>query len=555
MRIATAVLALLLVIPSAAAAQESGPPVRPDTRQVMFVGNNWDGTADVIDAHTFERLARINVIPDKEERLAEINSNPERLAFFLAIRQFVGEGNDQYTDDMFSSHDGRFVYVSRPSFADVVAIDLRTHKIGWRFPMEGQRSDHMAISPDGKSILVSDSTANKVHRIDAATGQKTGEFESGDSPHENNYTGDGALVYHASIGRVYTPTDDPMLGLVRDTSKGARYFQIVDGNTLQVIKRWDMGDKLAQAGYDDMSSAVRPMALAPDGRYLYFQVSFFHGFVEYDLQEDRVTRLANLPLSEEAANTPREEYLLDSAHHGLAINREGTKLCVAGTMSDYAAIVARDSFVPRLVGNGKKPYWSTNGPAGNHCWVSFSGDDTVGVFDYESERQIALIPVGDHPQRVRYGVVHRDIVGGLPPAPSQRGGCPSLPRASVGRNSLRVTRRGIKLTGRAVGFRCADGQNARGTVRRVEVSIALRSGNRCRFLTQRARLTRRRSCDAAIYRRARLGRLREGKVPWTFRSRARLPRGRYALTVRAFDASERPSKTTGRHSAKRFVVR
>jgi hypothetical protein len=60
---------------------------------------------------------------------------------------------------MFTSHDGRFVYVSRPSFADVVGISLRTGEIVWRFPMEGQRSDHMAISPDGTTLLVSDSTA------------------------------------------------------------------------------------------------------------------------------------------------------------------------------------------------------------------------------------------------------------------------------------------------------------------------------------------------------------------------------------------------------------
>ncbi|MGH9032671.1 MAG: serine/threonine protein kinase, partial [Acidimicrobiia bacterium] len=403
-----AALALLGAAPAALA--QEGPPERPDTRQVMFVGNNWDGTADIVDARTFEHLARIDTIPDREERMREIMTSPDKLAFFLAIRQFVGEGNDQFTDDMFTSHDGRFVYVSRPSFADVVGIDLRTGAIVWRFPMEGYRSDHMAISPDGTRLLVSDSTANKVHELDARTGRKTGEFPSGDSPHENNYSRDGGRVYHASIGRVYTPTDDPRLGLLRDTSKGERYFQIVDADTLQILERFDMGQKLEEAGYPDMSSAVRPMALAPDERQVYVQVSFHHGFVEYDLEQDRVLRVANLPISEEARNTPREEYLLDSAHHGLAMNPQGTKLCVAGTMSDYAAIVSRATFTSTIASHGTKPYWSTNGVDGSNCWVSYSGDDEVVVIDYASEREVARIPVGDHPQRVRVGAIRRSVV-------------------------------------------------------------------------------------------------------------------------------------------------
>ncbi len=98
-----------------------------------------------------------------------------------------------------------------------------------------------------------------------------------------------------------------------------------------------MGQKLAQAGYPNMSSAVRPMALSPNETVVYFQVSFFHGFVEYNFNQDRVTRVAHLPNL--VPEIPREQYLLDSAHHGIAMNPAGTKLCVAGTMSDYAAIV------------------------------------------------------------------------------------------------------------------------------------------------------------------------------------------------------------------------
>ena len=403
------VVALAVALPGVGAASE-GPPGGPGLRHVMFVGNNWEGTATIVDAATFEPLMTINTIPDQEEREQEIRSNPDQLAFFLAIQQFVGEGNHQYTDDMFTNHEGTEVYVSRPSYADVVGIDLATNEIIWRYPMDGYRSDHMAISPDGSRLLVSDSTANIVHEIDPETGEGTGTFPSGDSPHENVYIHEGDTVLHASIGRVYTPTDRSELGLVRDTSKGERYFQVVDADTLEIVHRWDIGEKLDEFGREDMSAAVRPMAPHPDGRTVYFQVSFHHGFVEFDIEEGEVLRVADLPTTEASEGVPREEYLLDSAHHGLALNPEGETLCAAGTMDDYAAIVDRQSFEANIVSRGTKPYWSTNGPDGEHCWVSYSGDDEVVVIDYASETEIARVPVGDHPQRVRVGVIDERIL-------------------------------------------------------------------------------------------------------------------------------------------------
>jgi hypothetical protein len=371
-----------------------------DLRRVLFVGNNWDGTADVIRPRGgFERIGRINIIPDIEQRMLEIATNPVDLVFFLGIRQAVGEGNDQYVDDMFSTHDGRLLIVSRPSLKDVVAISLKTREIVWRFEVDGQRSDHMAMSPDGKHVAVSASTGNVVHILDVKTGQEVGRFPSGDSPHENNYSEDGELIFHASIGRVYTPTDHPAL----DTTKGDTRFQIVDADTNTIVERIDMGQKLDEAGYPDMSSAVRPMALSPSERKVYFQVSFFHGFVEYDFRRDRVTRVANLPNL--VPDLPREQYLLDSAHHGIAMNPEGTRLCVAGTMSDYAAIVSRKTFGHTLIQGGEKPYWSTNSANGKYCFVSWSGSDRISAISYETKKEVARIPVGDHPQRMRMGVV------------------------------------------------------------------------------------------------------------------------------------------------------
>jgi YVTN family beta-propeller protein len=405
------IAALVVLVVLAVPATASAAPKPAETRDVLYVGNNWDGTADVVDPNTFQVLARINIIPDIDERMAEIQSNPERLGYFLAIRELVGEGHDQFVDDMFSSHDGRYLYVSRPSLADVVGIDLNTRQIVWRVKVDGNRADHMAISPDGTRLLVSASTARVVDVIDPARGEIVARFPSGDQPHENNFSKDGKLVYHASIGTVYTPLDEPAF----DSTKGERVFEIVDTSNWQVLRKIDMGQKLDEFGEPDMSGAVRPMALAPDERYLYFQVSFFHGFVEYDLQEDRVLRLAHLPLSDEAAGMRREQYLLDSAHHGLAMNPAGTKLCAAGTMSDYAAIVDRASFAYTIAAHGHKPYWATNSADGRYCFVSFSGDDLVSVISYDTAQELARIPVGDHPQRMRTGELQVGLLGTTKP--------------------------------------------------------------------------------------------------------------------------------------------
>jgi DNA-binding beta-propeller fold protein YncE len=373
------------------------------TREVLFVGNNWDGTVDIVSADGgLDKLGRLNVVPDLAERMLEITLNPVRLVYFNAVRLLIGEGHDQLVDDMYTTPDGTMLIVSRPSLADVVGIDIGTGQVSWRFPVEGQRSDHMALSPDGQQVAVSASTANKVHLLDVRTGRQVGSFPTGDSPHENVYTADGRYIVNASIGMVYTPLDQPLL----DSTKGERYFQIVDRATNTVVKRLDMGQKLKEAGYDDMSSAVRPMTFSPDERFVYFQVSFFHGFVEYDLEQDKVTRLAELPVADHVKDTPREGYLLDSAHHGIAMNTRGDKICVAGTMSDYATIVDRATFTHReLLASGTKPYWATRSSDGRYCYVSWSGSDKVTAISYDTGKEVGNVSVGDHPQRMRLGKV------------------------------------------------------------------------------------------------------------------------------------------------------
>jgi WD40 repeat protein len=404
LRVLGGIAAAVVVAGSGTAA---AAPADAGLREVLFVGNNWDGTADVINSTgDFARIGRLNVIPDKDRRLQEIYSDPVKLAYFLGIRQTVGEGHDQFVDDMYSTPDGSAAVVSRPSFADVVSIDLATGKINWRFPVSGHRSDHMAVSPDGRRVAVSASTSNTVHVLDIQTGREAGSFKTGDKPHENVFTGDGRYIWNMSIGDVNTALDAPEL----DWTKGDRRITVVDASTFQQVKVIDMRERLDAFGRTDMSDAVRPVAFTPDESKLYFQVSFFNGFFEYDVASDKITRMKTLPKNP-ATSEDRTTWVNDSRHHGISMSPTGDKLCVAGTMDDYATVVDRASLQQGPLVPAAKPYWATVSGDGKACIISESDADQVTAIDFAAGAKVVSVPVGDHPQRVRLGHVAANWTG------------------------------------------------------------------------------------------------------------------------------------------------
>ena len=99
------------------------------------MGNNWDGTIDIYDPNGFKHIKVLDAVPDKVHRLKDLKSRVDKQVMSWLIKKLIGEGNHQLVDDMFTSNDGTTVFVSRPSFADVVALNIHSGEIIWRTPV------------------------------------------------------------------------------------------------------------------------------------------------------------------------------------------------------------------------------------------------------------------------------------------------------------------------------------------------------------------------------------------------------------------------------------
>jgi DNA-binding beta-propeller fold protein YncE len=397
----------LLGLGGALPAHAAAPPPAADSaplHDVLLIGNAVSGTVSFIDGGTFQNLGSFNIVPDLQQRLSSMTP-AEWAAYQLAnateAQADPAVGGTRYVDDMTISPDGTTMYVSRANLDDLVAFNLISGQMLWRTYLGGVHADHMALSPDGTRLAVSVTTSGQADVVDTATGSIAGNFPTGTYPHQNTFTADGKYIYNESIGVTQIPKALNFL-------KGALQLEKVDAGTLRVVKVWPF------------PYGVRPFVIAPDGTTMYAQLSYLNGFIKYDLNTSTTLATVNEPFSAAAANESPDNYPLNSAHHGLALSGDGTKLCDAGTIDDYTKIVDVATLTDVATVNyptGSIPYWAATSVDGNYCFVPLSAGNAVSVISYATGQEIARIPVGQFPQRGRLAQVTDAALAGLSSSP------------------------------------------------------------------------------------------------------------------------------------------
>jgi len=359
-------------------------------------------------------------------------------------------GADKYHSpyDVAFSHDGRWLVVSDHTANAVVLIDPVSGQVTRTVSLEGPITG-VAFSADGKRLYAAEFGLRRIAEIDPAVGNVTRRFDAGPYPKNLAVAPDKDLLLVASWGTNRLRAIDLASGDTKaQVALANQPFDLavtpdaslaVVGNLLPVGRATDfefgavvsLVDLAAMKKRTDVtlpngSSAVRGLAVGPDGRWAYV----IHTLGRYNVPTTQVERgwvnTNALSVIDLADATRHATVLLDHPTHGaadpwgMAISDDGRWLCVtlSGTHElgriDLAALwelletgdratlindlsgLHRTNVIRRIPIGGKGPRGVALSPDGEVAAVAvyFSGE--VALVDTSSGKT-TMVPLGKQP--------------------------------------------------------------------------------------------------------------------------------------------------------------
>ncbi|WP_280151512.1 PQQ-dependent catabolism-associated beta-propeller protein [Piscinibacter sp. XHJ-5] len=243
--------------------------------------------------------------------------------------------------------------------ADV--IDPASGKSLRRIPL-GDEPEAFDVSPDGKTIYVSNEDAAEVSFVDAASGRKLQSVKVGQEPEGVKVSADGKTVYV--------------------TSEAASLVHVIDTASAKVVKNIPVGKR------------PRRMAITPDGKELWVTNELDASVTIVSTADHAV--LGTLKFEVKGA---RRE---DITPVGIQMTPDGKRAFVALGRANHVAFVdVPGRKVTQLVLVGKRAWNVTLDKAGARLYVVNGLSDDVTVVDVAAAKALKSIPVG----RVPYGLV------------------------------------------------------------------------------------------------------------------------------------------------------
>jgi PQQ-dependent catabolism-associated beta-propeller protein len=255
--------------------------------------------------------------------------------------------------------DGKLMVACTDSNAADV-IDPATGKSVRRVPL-GEQPEAFDVSPDGKTIYVSNEDEAEASFVDAASGKVLKSIKVGQEPEGVKVSADGKTLYV--------------------TSEVASMIHVIDVASAKVLKNVKVGKR------------PRRMAITPDGKELWVTNELGSSVSIVSTADHSV--IGEIKFAVKGARAE------DISPVGITMSRDGKRAFVAlGRANHVAFIDVAARKVTDLVLVGKRAWNVTLDKAEQRLWVVNGLSDDVTVVDVAGAKAIKSIPVG----RVPYGV-------------------------------------------------------------------------------------------------------------------------------------------------------
>jgi hypothetical protein len=272
---------------------------------------------------------------------------------------------------------------------------------------------------------------------------------------------------------------------------------------------------------------------------MFLQLSYLNCFDQFDLQSGQIVRTVKLPVSGPGAQMQPQNYPNQAAHHGIALSPDGNYVCDAATISNYVALVSRPALtLSAVIPVGDQPAEAETSLDGHYCFVTNRGPgqnaNTVSVISYAQRREVARIPVGQHPQEEGEAMMPDSVLraGGYLRAGSP--GAPRLIAVGMTHRRFKIGRGGSPRVPRGTAFEFTLSRDARVTIALQRLEPGRRVGRACRP-SARALLAHPR-CTRVLARGTLAVSAHAGPTTLPFSGRLhrrRLAAGRYRARLRA----------------------
>ena len=317
----------------------------PSPRSRVYVSDETGGTVVAIDPVSGQILHRIAV--GKRPRGIRISRDGTRLFVALSGSPIAGPGVDE----------SKLPPPDRTADG-IGVIDLATHKVV-RTYSSGQDPEAFDISPDGKTLFVSNEDAAQMSALDLASGNVLARVQVGGEPEGVAVRPDGREVY------VSCEADNEVVA--------------VDTTTFKAVARMKVGPR------------PRAIVFSADGSTAFVTIENGAAVDVIDTRQHAKSGTIEIPRTEGTPTAPRPM--------GAVLSPDGRQLFVSlGRARSIAAIDVVDRKAVRSIEDvGMRPWGIGLSSDGRKGFTANGGSGDVSVIDIASGKVEKRIAVGGSP--------------------------------------------------------------------------------------------------------------------------------------------------------------